>query len=133
MARRPHLEQFLEFAAQYFRLVAYTAAEQDYADLILDRIDPQGLIQARFYRQHCGAGPWPCKDLGKVGLLGPRTLLLDDNFENYLRNKDNTVRVRPFRGAETDQELPQLAEVLRRCLREGVGAVARAEAQRLLP
>ena len=37
-----------------FRLVIFTASNKEYADLILDGIDPERkFISDRFYREHC--------------------------------------------------------------------------------
>lgn len=37
---RPHALQFLKNLSQYYEIIIFTAATQDYADLILDKIDP---------------------------------------------------------------------------------------------
>ena len=39
---RPFLKEFLGEMSQYFEIVIFTAALKDYADYILDRIDPSG-------------------------------------------------------------------------------------------
>lgn len=50
---RPHAIQFLHEMAAVFEVVVFTAAEQSYADEVLDRLDPRGeLISYRLYRQH---------------------------------------------------------------------------------
>jgi len=53
--RRPQLAAFLESLAARWRVVIFTAATQDYADPVLDVIDPTGAFFAggRLYRQHC--------------------------------------------------------------------------------
>lgn len=51
---RPGVLDCLRHANKYFQVVVFTASEQEYADPILDLIDPTGeLIQARFYRNSC--------------------------------------------------------------------------------
>ncbi len=48
---RPHLHEFLTEMSKYYEIVIFTAALQDYADYILDRIDPDNqLIKHRLYR-----------------------------------------------------------------------------------
>ena len=50
---RPHAYTFLKNASKHFELFIFTAAQKDYADWIIDRIDPKGLISYRLYRNHC--------------------------------------------------------------------------------
>lgn len=51
MKKRPHLNEFLENMDRYFNLVLYTASLKEYADPIVDHIDPKGLIGQRYYRE----------------------------------------------------------------------------------
>ena len=50
---RPYVYTFLKNISLYFEIFIFTAAQQDYADWILDRIDPKGLISHRLYREDC--------------------------------------------------------------------------------
>lgn len=48
------MKQFLEKTSRAFELVLFTAARKEYADAIVDRIDPgKRYFHARLYRQHC--------------------------------------------------------------------------------
>ena len=47
---RPHAQDFLAEMHKYFNLVIFTAGVQEYADPVIDFIDPEGLIQRRYYR-----------------------------------------------------------------------------------
>ena len=44
--------EFIVEMEQYFEVVIFTAAVQEYADWILDKIDPQKKISHRLYRKH---------------------------------------------------------------------------------
>lgn len=50
---RPYAQQFILEMSEFYELVVFTAAVQEYADWILDLIDPQKCIAHRLYRQHC--------------------------------------------------------------------------------
>ena len=51
---RPHILECLELANKYFQVIIFTASEKEYADPILDYLDPQNkYFQARFYRTSC--------------------------------------------------------------------------------
>ena len=66
---RPFCLQFLEEMAKIFEIVIFTAALKDYADSILDILDPNKiLINYRLYRHHTSlSGITFCKDLSKIG------------------------------------------------------------------
>ena len=51
---RPYLRSFLERVHKHFELVVFTAARKDYADQVLDKVDPQRrYFSGRLYRDHC--------------------------------------------------------------------------------
>jgi len=39
--------------SKIFELVIFTASVQEYADKVINYIDPKGLIKRRFYRNSC--------------------------------------------------------------------------------
>lgn len=48
---RPHVEDCLEKLSQLYELIVWTAGVKDYADPILDRLDPEKtLFKKRMYR-----------------------------------------------------------------------------------
>lgn len=51
--KRPHLDTFLRKVSEWYNICIFTAALQEYADPIIDRIDPHSLFSRRFYRQVC--------------------------------------------------------------------------------
>lgn len=51
---RPYALTFLKKMSKKFEIVIFTASQQEYADAILDELDPDNeLFQHRLYRQHC--------------------------------------------------------------------------------
>jgi hypothetical protein len=51
---RPYLQDCLERLSQLYEIVVFTAGVQEYADKILDQIDPERkIIKKRMYRQDC--------------------------------------------------------------------------------
>eukprot|EP00347_Sterkiella_histriomuscorum_P016946 403351246 len=51
--KRPYLDTFLKDLSKMGQISIFTAGTQEYADPIIDEIDPQGLIKGRYYREHC--------------------------------------------------------------------------------
>jgi TFIIF-interacting CTD phosphatase-like protein len=47
---RPGVDKFLTEMAEKYEVVIFTAAMQDYADWVLDSIDPKKNITYRLYR-----------------------------------------------------------------------------------
>lgn len=81
---RPGCFEFLEEMAKYFELVIFTAAMQDYADSVLDQIDPNKIIKHWLYWQHTSPhGHLIAKDLSKLGWDMKRTILLDNVVDNF--------------------------------------------------
>ena len=51
---RPFCIEFLREMGKIFEIVVFTASRQDYADAVIDKLDPDNsLIDHRLYRQHC--------------------------------------------------------------------------------
>ena len=65
---RPHVREVLEYLAENYALVVFTAGIQEYADAILDELDPANeLISLRLYRHHCTkVNQFYTKDLRKI-------------------------------------------------------------------
>ena len=51
--QRPYMDSLLEHMAKLYEIAVFTAATQEYADKIIDYIDPQNIVKHRLYRQHC--------------------------------------------------------------------------------
>ena len=50
VSKRPFLDHFLETVSQWYTLVIFTASMQQYADAVIDLIDPKRLIKRRLFR-----------------------------------------------------------------------------------
>lgn len=115
---RPFAGLFLEVAAQLFELVVFTASSQDYADQVLDQLDPDNrYFSARLYRQHCAeiAGGY-LKDLRHMGRPMERTVLVDNSPVSLALCPDNGVLVSSWTAEQTDdRELLELLLLLEQC------------------
>jgi len=58
--KRPHVDFFLEKVSQWYEVVIFTASMAEYADPVVDFLDPDGkLFSRRFFRQvHSAIGCW---------------------------------------------------------------------------
>jgi CTD small phosphatase-like protein 2 len=70
--------------SQYYELVVFTAADPEYASLVLDLLDEGGLIKHRLYRQHCSTfGDLLVKDISRIGRPLSKMVIVDNLCENF--------------------------------------------------
>jgi CTD small phosphatase-like protein 2 len=104
----------LEKAAQHFEVVVFTASEPEYANMVLNRLDPENrLIHHRLFRNSCLQinGNF-VKDLSLLGRDIDKTIIIDNNLIAFALNLDNAIPIKSFVGDKTDIELNKLIEVL---------------------
>ena len=110
---RPGAENFLKELSEFYEIVIFTAALQTYADLVIDGIDPDGVISDRLYRQHTiNVGNINIKDLDKLGRDIKHIIIIDNFMENYSLQPKNGLNIIDFEGNEYDDELEYLKEDL---------------------
>ena len=113
---RPYLDEFLAALVPLYNIVIFTAAAQDYADLVLDNIDPQRVIfSRRLYRQHTKNvnEEYNVKDLLMISDRLEKTLIIDNVPENFMRQKNNGIFIKSWFDDQEDRELKRLIPLLR--------------------
>ncbi|KAJ4980967.1 hypothetical protein NE237_031804 [Protea cynaroides] len=104
--KRPGVEELLDVLGKKFEIVVFTAGLKEYASLVLDKIDPKGLISHRLYRESCKEKEGRfVKDLSEMGRDLRRVVIVDDNPNAYLFQPENALPVSPFINDLQDQEL----------------------------
>lgn len=110
---RPYAQYFLKQMSKWYEIVIFTAALKDYADFILDRLDTHGWIKHRLYRRHTYLnGNVYQKDLSRLGRNLSRTLIVDNNAENFQLQPDNGIYIKSWYDDPEDKALFQLAPLL---------------------
>jgi CTD small phosphatase-like protein 2 len=107
---RPNCITFLKNLSKIYEIVIFTAASQDYADWILDVLDPtKTYIQHRLYRQHTqyDDGVY-VKDLNLLGRDLKRTIIIDNIKENFERQDANGIEIITWLHDPADRELENL-------------------------
>lgn len=111
---RPGVPTLLSELSKYYELIIFTAALKDYADLIIDQIDPQRYITHRLYRQHCTPdGEFHVKDIVKLGRGLEKILIIDNLAESFQRQPENGILVKDWFDDMEDNELAMLIPFLR--------------------
>ena len=111
---RPYCFKFLEDMSKIFEVAIFTAATKDYADSILDIIDPnKKLINHRLYRHHTSIREM-CfvKDLTKIGRNLNRCLIIDNIADNFKFQPDNGIQCTTWIDNMRDTQLNDLDLIL---------------------
>ncbi|CAD8044223.1 unnamed protein product [Paramecium primaurelia] len=110
---RPFAQQFLKDMSKFYEIVIFTAAQQDYADFILDLIDEDKVISHRLYRQHTTlVKNTYVKDIQKIGRDIKKTIIIDNLAENFQFQPDNGIQIQSWYGDSDDQALLLLSPLL---------------------
>ena len=112
---RPYCIQFLEEMSKFYEIVIFTAALKDYADSILDILDPKKkYIRYRLYRQHTSiCGVTFCKDLSKIGRNLGRTIIVDNLADNFKLQPNNGLHIWTWIEDMKDTQLNDLGKILK--------------------
>merc|ERR1712107_269137 len=117
--KRDDLDKFLKECADRFDVFTFTAGTQQYAEPLLDKLDPGGkLIKKRFYRTDCREistsdyGYQYLKDLTAVTDDMRRVVLVDNNPLSFVCQPRNGIPIQDFIG-QPDEELVRVLELLK--------------------
>ena len=106
---RPYLQDCLDRLSQLYEIIVFTAGAQEYADKILDQIDPERkIIKKRLYRQDCiQLGEYFVKDLDVfIDREKENIIIVDNSIMSFAFDLDNGVPIQSFMGnEEEDKEL----------------------------
>ena len=81
---RPYAIQFLNEMFEHYELVVFTAGLPDYANWVLNSIDPNGLIKYRLFRNHAiHQKNIFIKDLSRLGRNLNKCIIVDNVAENF--------------------------------------------------
>jgi Dullard-like phosphatase family protein len=110
---RPYADYFLTEMGKYFEIVIFTAAAEDYADIVLNELDKNNAINFKLYRKHTEQinGIF-IKDLSKLGRDISKVIIIDNNKDNFSLQPENGLHICSFVGDQNDDELYSLTEDL---------------------
>ena len=103
---RKNLKNFLKKVSKYFNLILFTAAYQEYADVIIDYIDPENIFFKKwFYRESCINlnDNINIKDLNIFNDIDLKhSVILDNNIYSFCNNLKNGILINSFFEGEDD-------------------------------
>ena len=119
---RPGIVEFLDAVDKYYELIIFTAATQDYADLLIDAVEENKIyFEHRLYRQHTVIiGNDFVKDLSRVGRPLDKIIIVDNMPQNFRLQKENGINIKAFWGEEAyDTALVDLGNILVNIAKDG--------------
>lgn len=112
--KRPHVDTFLNIVSKWYELVVFTASMEIYGSAVVDRLDGgRGILQRRFYRQHCTADlGFYTKDLSVICNDLSSVFILDNNPGAYRGFPNNAIPIESWYSDPRDVALLNLLPVL---------------------
>lgn len=109
---RPFLLEFIDRMHRIFDLAVYTASTRDYADAVVNALDPAGdKFVARLYRENCiPVNGMNIKNMGHFA--GHNAIIVDNLIYSYAFHMGQGIPICPFIDDDMDVELKDLAELL---------------------
>ena len=106
-------EKFIKELSKFCEICIFTASTKYYADIVIDGLDAEHLVDFRLYRQHTTIYKGiNIKDLTKLGRNLEKIIIVDNIEENYQLQPNNGINISDFEGDENDNELEYLLEDL---------------------
>lgn len=113
---RPYVQMFLQTISDFAEIIIFTASMKQYADPILDLLDPSHkLITSRYYRESCILhSTGYIKDLNIFNKPLKDILIVDNLASNFKFQKENGILIKSWFGEKSDTELLKLLKLLRK-------------------
>lgn len=111
---RPNVKLFLEEVSKYFQIVAFTASTKEYADAVINLIDPNNkLFEHRLYRDSCiKVGRSYVKDLRIIkNRKMENMVILDNSLYSFCNQLSNGILIYSYYDGE-DSELVNIQNYL---------------------
>ncbi|KAL4498550.1 hypothetical protein ABPG72_019668 [Tetrahymena utriculariae] len=111
---RPNVSKFLRMMAVYYEVFIWTASIKEYADVIVNQLDPSGsFISYRLYRDSCRKkGDYYIKDLALLNRNMKDVIIIDNLSTCFNLHQENGIQIQDFLNDETDNELEKLTPFL---------------------
>jgi len=112
---RPYAIETLKELSEFYELVVFTASHSNYADVVIDLLDPNRTIFAkRLFRENCihtDNGLY-IKDLRVLGCDLKSTIIVDNAIISFAFQLDNGIPIIPFYDDKDDKILPKIKDYL---------------------
>lgn len=118
--RRPYLTQFLTYIFQHFYVAIWTAANEEWMNIVLDKVlkNYKDKFLFKWYREHSNPEGKYMKPLRRVFDKYPRfnssnTLIIDDNYTTT-KIKISHLHINRFDYKKPDDHLKVITDILKK-------------------
>lgn len=112
---RPGVDAFLRTVAEWYEVVVFSGAGYAYVEEIMNRLDPNGFVAHRLYKEHCTRfSSYIVKDLSLLGRDLRRVIIIDNCESCYAFQPENAIRIPTWISREDDRELEKMLPILER-------------------
>ena len=110
---RPYADYFLNELSKHFEIVLFTAAEEDYTNIVLNELNKNNYITHILCRKYTefNNGCY-IKDLSKLGRDLSKVCIVDNNKDNFSLQPENGLFISSYYGEQDDNELRLLCKDL---------------------
>eukprot|EP00045_Choanoeca_perplexa_P004656 m.39646 g.39646 ORF g.39646 m.39646 type:complete len:239 (-) comp12689_c0_seq3:822-1538(-) len=107
--KRPYVDEFLTAVGKLYEVVLFTASLPKYAGPVTDKLDPNGVMQHRLFREHCvyHEGTY-VKDLSRLGRDVNYSIIVDNAPPSYMFHPRNAVPILSWFDDPNDTALRDL-------------------------
>ncbi|CAD8047154.1 unnamed protein product [Paramecium primaurelia] len=110
---RPGVENFIDTLSEYFEIIMWTASLKEYADPVMDIIDPSRRALTRLYRESCTPIQGGLtKNLSKLGRNLKDVIIIDNSQMSFIFQQENGYLIKDFIADKNDNELETLLPFL---------------------
>ena len=94
------LFSFLTLLKPFYEIISFTSATREYADVIINEIEKKrNFFDFKFYREHCVIYKDTfVKDISRIGRDIQKIIIVDNNENNFVLNKENGIKISPYFG-----------------------------------
>lgn len=121
--KRPFLDEFIKYAFENFDVAVWTAAGEQYANLVLENINvDKSKLKFLYTKENCTikidyvhSQYYGVKNLNKIKKKGfdlDQVLIVDDVLNTAINNFGNLIPIKPFTDDTQDTELLKLISYL---------------------
>ncbi|CAD8072974.1 unnamed protein product [Paramecium sonneborni] len=111
---RPGAQEFLLETSKYFEIIIFTASISEYANSVIDFLDPLGLVDLRLFRENCTIyNNILVKDLSLLKRNLDSVILIDNSVNSFMFQPMNAIHILNYFEDKSDQELTLLIPFLK--------------------
>ena len=113
---RPGIFSFLNSIKPFYELISFSLESKEFSNVILNEIEKNTkYFDYNLYKEHGTLfGNKLVKDINKLGRDIRRVIIVDDDENNFILNKENGIKIKPYLGEKNndDTSLFELKKIL---------------------